>query len=77
MVVMNARSEECAADADGDGCSAILMAFVPRDYLSLFKRQRMAANGAMVASLDENFATDCNWDRWAVVAHLCKSTSVQ
>jgi hypothetical protein len=37
-------------------CHTVFMAFTPRNYVSLFKRQWIAANRAVVSRLEKNFA---------------------
>src|SRR5438874_10143215 len=64
-------SAAAAVRAEGNQVrDAALMAFAPRNYVSLLKRQWIAANGAMMSRLEKNLAADLNWDCWAVVAHL-------
>jgi len=46
------------------------MAFVPGNNVGLLKRQRIAANRAVVSRLEEDFAANLNWNCWAAVAHL-------
>ena len=50
--------------------NTVLVAFIPRDNVGLLKRQRIAANRAVVSRLEKNFAANLNWNCWAVVAHL-------